>query len=330
VWKRVGRHPAAEDLIQETMLRVLAAAPGIEQGTLEPYTIVTAKHVIASMWRQDDRDRRNQHRLLDPRAVDAPDEGLMVSEQRTAMATALQRLSPEERASLVEHELLGRDTHSMADEAGSTPGAVAARLNRARARLRVEYLLAVEGQDPVTGRCRPVLYALSVGDRRRQREVDAGTHLLECELCARLSVPLLERSQSPDHRVRISVGSDSDIVAARRAARALAADAGFGRTEQTVIATAVSEITRNIVRFATRGEVLIEMVLTPRRGVRIVARDEGPGIPDVARALEDGYSTYDGLGLGLPGARRLMDQFDITSETGRGTTVTMIRWLQEG
>jgi serine/threonine-protein kinase RsbT len=126
------------------------------------------------------------------------------------------------------------------------------------------------------------------------------------------------------------VGSDSDIVAARRAARALAADAGFGRTEQTVIATAVSEITRNIVRFATRGEVLIEMVLTPRRGVRIVARDEGPGIPDVARALEDGYSTYDGLGLGLPGARRLMDQFDITSETGRGTTVTMIRWLQEG
>jgi serine/threonine-protein kinase RsbT len=218
----------------------------------------------------------------------------------------------------------------MAEKAGSTPGAVAARLNRARARLRVEYLLALESADPPTERCRPVLYALSLGDRRRQREVDAGRHLLECELCARVSVPLLERSQSPDNRLRISVTTDSDIVAARGAARDIAAHAGFGRTDQTVIATAVSEITRNIVRFAGTGEVLIELLETPRRGVRVIAHDEGPGIADIDRALQDGYSTYAGLGLGLPGTQRLMDDMEIISEVGHGTTVTMSKWLQEG
>jgi serine/threonine-protein kinase RsbT len=183
--------------------------------------------------------------------------------------------------------------------------------------------------EPPTERCRTVLYALSVGDRRRQREVDAGRHLLECELCAGVSVPLLERAQSPENRLRIGVGTDSDIVKARGAARELAAAAGFGRTDQTVIATAVSEVTRNIVRFAGTGEVLIELVESPRQGVRVIARDDGPGIPDITRAMEDGYSTYAGLGLGLPGARRLMDELEVSSEVGGGTTVTMSKWLQE-
>lgn len=329
VLKRVGRHQAAEDLIQETLVRVLAAAPRIEEGMLEPYAIVTAKHVVASMWRQTDRDQRNRHRIVDARAVEAPEEGLLVAEQRTAMAVALERLSAEERAAVVEHELLGHDTRSMAEHSGSTPGAVAARLNRARARLRVEYLLALEGQEPPTERCRTVLYTLSLGDRRRQREVGAGPHLLECRTCASVSVPLLGRAQSPENRLRIRVGSDSDIVAARQAARERAADAGFGRTDQTVLATAVSEVTRNIVRFAGTGELLIELLETPRRGVRIIARDEGPGIPDAAEALRDGYSTCGGLGIGLPGARRLMDDFEVTSSVGEGTTVTMTKWLQE-
>ncbi len=97
-----------------------------------------------------------------------------------------------------------------------------------------------------------------------------------------------------------------------------------------MIATAVSEIARNIVRFAGTGEVLIELVDVPRPGVRVVARDTGPGIEDVQRALTDGYSTYHGLGLGLPGARRLMDEFSVVSEIGRGTTVTMTKWRREG
>jgi anti-sigma regulatory factor (Ser/Thr protein kinase) len=97
-----------------------------------------------------------------------------------------------------------------------------------------------------------------------------------------------------------------------------------------VIATAVSEIARNIVRFAGRGEVVIELLEQPRPGVRVVARDAGPGIADIERALTDGYSTYRGLGLGLPGARRLMDEFSVVSEVNRGTTVTMTKWQTEG
>jgi anti-sigma regulatory factor (Ser/Thr protein kinase) len=89
-------------------------------------------------------------------------------------------------------------------------------------------------------------------------------------------------------------------------------------------------VTRNIVRFAGAGEVVVELIEGPRRGVQIVARDTGPGISDVEQALTDGYSTCNGLGLGLPGARRLMDEFAIVSEPGRGTTVTMTKWRQEG
>ena len=98
-------------------------------------------------------------------------------------------------------------------------------------------------------------------------------------------------------------------------------------TDCTIIATAISEVARNIVKFARRGEVVLEVVHEGGRdGVRVVARDAGPGIPDVARALEDGYSTYQGLGLGLPGCRRLMDDFTVDSKLGEGTTVTMTKW----
>jgi len=140
----------------------------------------------------------------------------------------------------------------------------------------------------------------------------------------------MQRWQQSDNEVRISIQGDPDIVRARRSARDLASRVGFSRTDLTMIATAVSEIARNIVRFAGNGELVIELLDTPRPGVRIVARDTGPGIPDLPRALADGYSTYKGLGLGLPGARRLMDEFSVISEVERGTTVTMIKWRKEG
>ncbi len=327
---RVADHPAADDLVQETLVRVLGAVERIEPGMLEPYAIVTARHVVASLWKEQDRHRRNRHRVADLRLPESPDNGLLQGEDRDAVAQALRHLSDRERQSLLAHELDGRDTQSLADELGSTPGAVAAQLNRTRARLRVEYLLAVERTEPISDRCRPVLIAVSSGDRRRQREVDAGRHLLECELCARLSQPLLGRGQRREDEVRIPVRADADVVLARQGARELAVRVGFSGTDLTVIATAVSEVTRNIVRFAGAGEILVEHLKEPRAGLRVVARDTGPGIPDVEKALIDGFSTYQGLGLGLPGSRRLMDEFAVVSEVGKGTSVTMTKWRREG
>jgi serine/threonine-protein kinase RsbT len=326
VGARVGAHPAAEDLVQETLTRVLAASATIEPGMLEPYAIVTARNVVASMWRDADRKSRNQHRALDLSTPDAPETQVVLDEEQSAMAIALARLTDRERRTLLDHEVTGTDTRTLAEREGSTAGAVAAQLNRTRARLRVEYLLAVEKVEPPTDRCRPVLIALSGGDQRRQREVQAAQHLLECEPCARLSQPLLERGQQRDDSLRIAISGDPDIVSARVAARRLAGRLAFGPTDLTVVATAVSEVCRNIVRFAGSGEVVVELLETPRRGIQIVARDGGPGIPDVERALGDGFSTYGGLGLGLPGVRRLMDEFAIASEPGHGTTVTMTKW----
>jgi RNA polymerase sigma factor (sigma-70 family) len=329
VASRVPDSATADDLVQETLTRVLAAAGRVEPGMLEPYAIVTARNVVSSMWRDQDRQRRNQHRVVDLRPPEAPDEDVLAREDRAAVAEALTRLSDRERATLLAHEVSGQDTRSLAAELGSTAGAVAAQLNRTRARLRVEYLLVSERVEPPTERCRPVLLAISSGDRRRQREVDAARHLLECDLCARLSGPLVGRGRSRDDAVRVAVRTDADVVAARQAAREVATRLEFSTTDVTLIATAVSEIARNIVRFADSGEVVVTELHEPRTGISIVARDAGPGIPDVDQALQDGYSTYRGLGLGLPGARRLMDEFAVVSETGRGTTVTMAKWRGE-
>ena len=326
---RVSDRAVADDLVQETLVRVLARAHRVEPGLLEPYAIVTARNVVRSLWTERDRQRRNQHRLLDVARTPLPDEQLLRDVDSGAVATALDRLNERERTALLAHEVAGQDTRSLAGDLGTTPGAVAAQLNRSRARLRVEYLLALRGEEPPTDRCRPVLLALSSADRRRQGEVNAARHLLECELCAELSEPLLERGRGRDDVLKVPIRRDADVVAARRGARELAGRLGFSATELTVIATAVSEIARNIVRFAERGEVHLELIEDPRSGLRIVARDRGPGIPDLERALTDGYSTYSGLGLGLPGARRLMDEFELTSEAGRGTTVTMTKWRGE-
>jgi RNA polymerase sigma factor (sigma-70 family) len=326
---RVSDPTAADDLVQETLARVLAAADRVEPGMLEPYAIVTARNTVATLWKETDRQRRNQHRVVDLRPPESPDEQLLADEERAAVTAALARLPLDERTALVAHEVDGRDTRSLADETGSSPGAVAAQLHRTRARLRVEYLLALEQTEPPTDRCRPVLLAISGGDRRRQREVGAARHLLECAVCAELSQPLMERAHQKDTEVRVPIHTDADIVTARQQVRELAAKGGFAGTDLTLIATAVSEIARNIVRFAGSGELLLELVEDDRAGVRATARDAGPGIVDIEEAMRDGYSTYHGLGLGLPGARRLMDEFAVASEPGRGTTVTMTKWLQE-
>lgn len=127
--------------------------------------------------------------------------------------------------------------------------------------------------------------------------------------------------------IRVSILSDQDIVAARQQGRALAVRLEFSPGDSTLIATAISELARNIVSYARRGEIRIRSARNGERpGIVIVALDDGPGIRDIRQAMRDGFSTSGGMGLGLPGVRRLMDDFDIVSEQGKGTTVTVKKW----
>jgi serine/threonine-protein kinase RsbT len=127
--------------------------------------------------------------------------------------------------------------------------------------------------------------------------------------------------------IRVFVSFDADIVLARRKVRALATTLGFSASDATLLATAISELARNIVVYAGRGEIIIRQLKHGERtGVSVVARDEGPGIPDVEYAMRHGSSTSRSLGLGLPGVRRVVDDFEIGSEVGKGTCVTVRKW----
>ena len=131
------------------------------------------------------------------------------------------------------------------------------------------------------------------------------------------------------NRVRIAIASGADIVTARLEGRKLAVEAGFTASDVTVIATAISELARNIVEYAGKGEIILTVVQGgPKRGFRVEARDHGPGIPDIDLAMQDGYSTGGGMGLGLPGTRRLMDEFQINSKVGRATTIIATKWIR--
>ncbi len=131
-----------------------------------------------------------------------------------------------------------------------------------------------------------------------------------------------------ENEVHTTIRSTVDIVAARQSGRACAMSLGFSGTDVTLIAAAISEVTRNIVDHAKEGEIRIQVVVRDdRRGLQIIATDHGPGIADVTQAMSYGYSTRRGIGMGLPGAKWLMDEFDIVSAVGRGTKVTMTKWL---
>ena len=130
----------------------------------------------------------------------------------------------------------------------------------------------------------------------------------------------------PDE-IRVPIASDADTVIARQKGRTLAAELGFSRTDATFIATAISEISRNITTHVGEGEIILSPLRQHgRKGLEVVARDAGRGIPDVEAALQLGNASQRGLGMGLPGARRLMDEFAVVSELGKGTTVTMRKW----
>jgi serine/threonine-protein kinase RsbT len=132
----------------------------------------------------------------------------------------------------------------------------------------------------------------------------------------------------PEPEERIAIESDNDVVTARQRARELAAKLDLTSTDQTLLATAISEVARNITTYAKRGEVLLSIVRDNggREGIRVIARDDGPGIENVDLAMQDGYTSGGGLGLGLPGARRLVDEFAIETAPSAGTMVTLVKW----
>jgi serine/threonine-protein kinase RsbT len=129
--------------------------------------------------------------------------------------------------------------------------------------------------------------------------------------------------------IRVAINSDQDIVSARQKGRAMASDLGFSSGDATLIATAISELARNIVSYARKGQITLKGVHgSSRVGIVVIASDDGPGILDIRQALRDGFSTSGSLGLGLPGVRRLMDEFEIDSQPGRGTIVAVKKWRQ--
>lgn len=131
----------------------------------------------------------------------------------------------------------------------------------------------------------------------------------------------------PDQEIRVPIHSDQDIVMARQRGRSLAVELGFSPGDATLIATAISELARNIVSYAREGVVTLRAInSSSRQGILVKASDDGPGIADVRQAMRDGFSTSGSLGLGLPGVRRLMDEFEIQSSSGKGTTVQVKKW----
>lgn len=127
--------------------------------------------------------------------------------------------------------------------------------------------------------------------------------------------------------LNVPIRSEADLVTARLRGRELASTLHFSSSELTLIATAISEVTRNILSYAGTGELDLRLIRQGQRlGVLIIASDRGPGIADLFSAMQDGYSTSGSLGLGLPGSKRLMDEFEVASEVGKGTTVTMTKW----
>src|SRR5215218_1865974 len=196
VGARVRDPDTVDDLVQEALARVIAVRGRLDDEAVTPYAIVTARNLVTSLTREQERGRRHQPRLVDLSEPERPEDAALRQEEAAAVEAALAELPDHEREAVVAHEVEGVDTATLAEARRSTPGAVGVQLARTRARLRLDYLLALRRVELPTPRCRPVLLALSAGDRRRQLVLDAGGHLMQCPTCASLSRPLVERRRS--------------------------------------------------------------------------------------------------------------------------------------
>jgi RNA polymerase sigma factor (sigma-70 family) len=193
---RVRDPDAVEELVQETLTRLLRARSQLEPATLGPYAIVTARHLVASRWREATRRQRHQPRLLDRDEPQQPDEVVLRGEERAALTAALRQLPADERELLLARDVDEVPGAALAEQHQVAPGTLATRLSRARARLRLEYVLSMRSVALPTPRCYPVLLSLSAGDRARQHALRAAQHLVACPVCASLAPPLLERRRA--------------------------------------------------------------------------------------------------------------------------------------
>lgn len=190
---RVRDPHLVEDLTQETLVHVAAADHALDGGSRQAYAIVTARNLVVSHARSESVHDRHAHRLVDYTTLAGPEQLTLDREETGALAVALERLDADERALLLRHEVDGVTTEALAADGATTSGAVAMRLARARATLRLEFLLAFRRLALPTAKCRPVLLALSAGDRRRQDRLAATAHLVRCPTCASLAGPVSER-----------------------------------------------------------------------------------------------------------------------------------------
>ncbi len=204
-----------DDLTQETLLRLARADRPLTADEQRAYAVVTARNLLASHFRGQSVQRRHQHRLVDHGGATDPEQRTIDNEETAALASALTRLDPGERDLLLRHEVTGTDLATLAGEAEVSRGAIAMRLARARANLRLEFLLVFRRLSLPTPQCRPVLLALAVGDRRRQAQLAAVGHLETCPTCANLLRPMTERDRRVAAWLIVPIGD-----AARRVRRA--------------------------------------------------------------------------------------------------------------
>lgn len=195
VASRVPNRHDVDDVVQETLVRVLDVRSRLEDGTLLAYAIVVARNVITTAHREDDRARRHAPRLIDLREPDRPESLADAAEDRRALGVALADLAAPQRDLLLAHDLHEEPLGALATARGVGAPALAAQLSRTRAKLRLDYLLALRRIDLPTDRCRPVLMAVAAGDKRRQLALAAAPHLLRCATCGPLSQPLLARQR---------------------------------------------------------------------------------------------------------------------------------------
>ena len=197
-----GRSPARtsdphliDDLTQETLLRLARSERQLTADEQRAYAVVTARNLLTSHFRSQSVQRRHQHRLVEHDGATDPEQRTIENEESAALASALTRVDPGERDLLLRHEVTGTDLATLAGEADVSSGAIAMRLARARANLRLEFLLVFRRLSLPTPQCRPVLLALAAGDRRRQAQLDAVGHVATCPTCEELVVPMTERDR---------------------------------------------------------------------------------------------------------------------------------------